>query len=126
MVKGGNIFWNSSRSADVDMRESESGRMLARDGFFVYDSVSGLMISDSTPRFKMKQPATLDFLIISGKPAIKPRQMPKNLTFSNVIIDGSVPPWLARDWERRYANSNVHNVRQKGAFICQLASAQNK
>ena len=126
MVKGGNIFWNSSRSADVDMRESESGRMLARDGFFVYDSVSGLMINDSTPRFKMKQPATLDFLIISGKPAIKPRQMPKNLTFSNVIIDGSVPPWLARDWERRYANSNVHNVRQKGAFICQLASAQNK
>ena len=126
MVKGGNIFWNSSRSADVDMRESESGRMLARDGFFVYDSVSGLMISDSTPRFKMKQPATLDFLIISGKPAIKPRQMPKNLTFSNVIIDGSVPPWLARDWERHYANSNVHNVRQKGAFICQLASAQNK
>lgn len=126
MVKGGNIFWNSSHSADVDMRESESGRMLVRDGFFVYDSVSGLMISDSTPRFKMKQPATLDFLIISGKPAIKPRQMPKNLTFSNVIIDGSVPPWLARDWERRYANSNVHNVRQKGAFICQLASAQNK
>ena len=126
MVKGGNIFWNSSRSANVDMSESNSGRMLARSGFFVFDSVSGLMVSDSTPRFDMKQPTTLDFLIVSGRPNIKPRQMPKNLTFNNVIIDGSVPPWLARDWERRYAGSNVHNVRQKGAFICQLATAQSK
>ena len=126
MVKGGDIFWSSSRSSAVDMRETVTGRMLARDGFFVYDSVSGLMINDSTPRFEMKHPTTLDYLIVSGKPTIKPRQMPKNLTFNNVIIDGSVPPWLARDWERRYANCNVHNVRQKGAFICQLASAQSK
>ena len=122
MVKGGNIYWSSSSSTTISLSKSENCRILARDGFFVFDSISGLMVGDSTPRFEMKKPLKLDYLIVSGKPAIKPRQMPKSLTFRNVIIDGSVPPWLAREWERRYSSSNIHNVRQKGAFICQLKS----
>ena len=119
MVKGANIFWQSGRSEKIGS-DRANGRVLSRDGFFVFDSVCGLMVGSQTPPFKFAKPDTLDFLIVSGEPGIRARQMPHNLKFRKVIIDATVKPWVAKDWERAFAKSDIHNVRKDGAYICRL------
>lgn len=119
-AKGGNVFWSSVYAENLHLDDSISGgKILLGNGFFVMDGVSGLIIYDSTVRFDVRSPMTLDFLIVSGEPKIKASQMPDNLTFRNVIIDASVRPWVEKGWMRRYADCNVHNVRRQGAFICE-------
>ena len=120
LTKGGNIHW---RSILTDYYENttdiRTGHLLTKNGFFVFDSISGLNVNDSTAKFRIKHPLTLDFLIVSGKPAIRPKDLPKTLKFKNIVIDASVPAWMAKDWERKFADANVHNVRRQGAFIYQ-------
>ena len=126
MVKGGNIFWNASWAQTINVDSAGSnGRILTQNGFFMFDSICGLMVDGTTTRFGIKKPTTLDYLIVSGTPGIKARQMPKTLTFKNVIVDGTVPPWLVHEWIRQYPNSVIHNVRRQGAFIRQFASADD-
>lgn len=121
MVKGGNIHWGTSRFESVMTNDSSGDKqMLMDNGFFVFDSVSGLLLTDTTKRFSIKEPMTLDYLIVTGEPKIKARQMPKNLIFENVVIDASVKPWTAKYWERRYENCHVYNVKKLGAYICRL------
>jgi hypothetical protein len=79
-----------------------------------------MVVDDKTVPFKVKQADTLDFLIVSSAPGIRVRQMPRNLKFRNVIIDGTVKPWMAKEWERWFADSETHNVRRQGAYICRL------
>lgn len=118
LAKGGNIFWSSISSEVLRLGDVErQGQILSENGFFVFDSISGLMIQDSSERFDIKNPITLDYLIVSGEPKVRARQMPRNLSFRNVIIDASVKPWVAKDWVRRYADCNIHNVRTQGAYI---------
>lgn len=121
MVKGGNIHWRTSKFESIMPNCSSSDRqMLMGNGFFVFDSVSGLLLTDAAKRFSIKEPMILDYLIVTGEPQIKARQMPQNLAFKNVVIDASVKPWTVKDWERRYKNCHVHNVKKHGAYICKL------
>lgn len=119
MVKGANIFWKSNRSGIV-APDNSGERVMARNGFFVFDSVCGMVVGDKTVPFKIKQADTLDFLIVSSAPGIRVRQMPRNLKFRNVIIDGTVKPWVAKEWERWFAGCRIHCVRRQGAYICRL------
>lgn len=119
MVKGADIYWKSGRSETVEPNNTDS-RIMASNGFFVFDSVCGMVVDDKTVPFKIKQADTLDFLIVSSAPGIRVRQMPRNLKFRNVIIDGTVKPWMAKEWERWFADSETHNVRRQGAYICRL------
>lgn len=119
MVKGANIFWKSSRSEFV-APDNFGERVISRNGFFVFDSVCGLMVSAQTSPFRFAKPDTLDFLIVSGDPGIRARQIPHNLKFRKVIIDATVKPWVAKDWERAFAKSDIHNIRKDGAYICRL------
>ncbi len=119
MVKGANIFWKSNRSETV-APDNSGERVMARNGFFVFDSVCGMVVGDKTVPFKIKQADTLDFLIVSSAPGIRVRQMPRNLKFRNVIIDGTVKPWVAKEWERWFAGCRIHGVRRQGAYICRL------
>ncbi len=118
MVKGGNIFWNTKWSETIDTDSTENnGCMISQNGFFMFDSICGLIVDGNTHRFRMKKPMTIDYLIVSGNPQIRARQMPETLRFKNVIIDGSVPPWTVNEWVRRYPNSAIHNIRKQGAYI---------
>lgn len=119
-AKGGNVFWSSVYAEDLRLNGCFSnGQILSDNGFFVMDGISGLIIHDSTVRFDVQSPITLDFLIVSGEPKIKASQMPDKLTFRNVIIDASVRPWIEKGWMRKYADCNVYNVRRQGAFVCE-------
>lgn len=118
LTKDGNIHWRSILTDYYDINADISkGNLLTKNGFFVFDSVSGLTVNDSTTRFRIRQPMSLDLLIVSGKPGIRAKDLPKSLKFNNIIIDASVPAWIAKDWERKFADYRIHNVRRQGAFI---------
>lgn len=119
LAKGGNIFWSSIKSDILRVNgEVDKEQILSKNGFFVFDNISGLMVQDSSVRFDVSAPLTLDYLVVSGDPKLRARQMPKNLSFRNVVIDASVKPWVAKDWVRRYADCHIHDVRTQGAYIC--------
>ena len=121
LVKGGNYFWNSL-SYDKVTPESfaPQGQISFENGFFKFCDITGLLIDNKTQPFKFNQADTLDLLIVTGEPAIRARQMPHNLSFRKVVIDASVPPWIIKDWERRFSKCQIHNVKKSGAFIWRL------
>ena len=121
LVKGGNMLWNSLRYDKISTENSaRSGQICFENGFFKFCSINGLLIDDKTQPFEFNKADTLDLLIVTSEPAIRARQMPQNLSFKKVVIDASVPPWIMRDWERRFSGCQIHNVRREGAFICLL------
>ncbi|MBO7495642.1 MAG: ComEC family competence protein [Salinivirgaceae bacterium] len=122
LTKGGNIHWRSVLTDYYDYTaEIRNGHLLTKNGFFVFDSISGLTVNDSTMPFKIKSPQSLDYLIVSGKPNIRAKDLPKTLHFKKIIIDASVPAWIAKDWERKFSGSQIHNVRRQGAYIHQMS-----
>lgn len=117
MVKGGNEFWNAMRFKAIGNDGQDIGKMRVFNGFFCFGDKTGMILNDSTKRFSIKAPMMLDYLIVTGEPKIKVRDMPDRLSFRNVIIDASVKPWIAKDWERKFKKCNTYNVKRQGAYI---------
>lgn len=117
MVKGGNEFWNAMRFKAIGNEGQDIGKMRVFNGFFCFGDKTGMILNDSTKRFSIKAPMMLDYLIVTGEPKIKVRDMPDRLSFRNVIIDASVKPWIAKDWERKFKKCNTYNVKRQGAYI---------
>ena len=121
MVKGGNNLWNSVSFDKITPDSFAPGGQLSFEkGFFEFGGISGLLIDGTTLPFEFTRADTLDLLIVTSEPAIKARQMPKNLKFKQVVVDATVPPWIAKDWERRFSKSPIHNVKRAGAFVWQI------
>lgn len=121
LVKGGNILWNSLSCDKISPENyAPSGQIRFENGFFNFCEINGLLIDNKTQPFEFNKADTLDLLIVTSEPAIRARQMPKNLSFKKVVIDASVPPWIMRDWERRFSKSQIHNVKKAGAFVWRL------
>ncbi len=121
MMNYANQFWSARTSVDVGQQAQPDvdGIMYDRS-FFVFDTISGLLVDAQTKPFRADSALQLDYLIVSGEPLLRARQIPKQLSFRHVIIDASVRPWIAREWERKFGHDNVHNVRKQGAYICQF------
>ena len=115
LIKGGNQYWNACRHKMITTNSSNA--IIYEDSFFVFDSICGIIVNDSTKHFGINEPFELDYLIVQGNPPIKARQMPKNLSFKHVIIEASVKPWIASEWEKKYSGCHVHNIKRKGAYI---------
>ena len=115
LIKGGNQYWNACRHKMITANSSNA--IIYDDSFFVFDSICGIIVNDSTKHFGINEPFELDYLIVQGNPPIKARQMPKNLSFKHVIIEASVKPWIASEWEKKYSGCHVHNIKREGAYI---------
>lgn len=121
LVKGGNYLWNSLSFEKISPEYlAPSGQISFNNGFFKFCGINGLLIDGNTQPFEFSKADTLDLLIVTSEPAIKARQMPKNLSFKTVVIDASVPPWIMKDWERKFSKCQIHNVKKAGAFIWRL------
>ena len=118
LVKGGNNFWNSICCKRIaDEPSTQNGNISIKNGFFRFGNLCGLLINDSTKRFEFNRTDTLDLLIVTGEPKIKAKQMAKDLCFRKIVIDASVPPWIAQDWSHRYSKFPIHYTKKDGAFI---------
>jgi len=118
-VKGGNQYWNTLRSVTLDNNSTDNQNIVLYNNTFVFDSISGLIINDSSAVFDITDSLQLDYLIISGDPEIKARQMPENFRFEHLIIEASVKPWIAKEWEQKFSDVLIHNIRRDGAYICE-------
>lgn len=123
LIKGGNQYWSACRHKMIT--ENTSDAVIYDDSFFVFDSICGIIVNDSTKRFGISEPLELDYLIVQGNPTIKARQMPKNLSFKHVIIEASVKPWIASEWEKKYSGCHVYNIKREGAYICEWQRFRN-
>lgn len=126
LIKGGNQYWSACRHKMITKNTCDA--VIYDDSFFVFDSICGIIVNDSTKRFGISDPLELDYLIVQGNPTIKARQMPKNLSFKHVIIEASVKPWIASEWEKKYSGCHVYNIKCEGAYICEwqrLRSSDN-
>lgn len=120
LIKGGNSFWTTSKHTLIDNDTTHYNANLAIDKqFFTFGNSKGVIVSNKTELFNASDTMVFDFLIVSGKPQIKAQQIPSNIIFKNVIIDASVPPWIAKSWENKYNGSHIHNVERQGAYIAQ-------
>lgn len=123
LIKGGNQYWSACRHKMITPRNCDA--VIYDNSFFVFDSICGIIVNDSTKRFGISEPLELDYLIVQGNPTIKARQMPKNLSFKHVIIEASVKPWIASDWEKKYSGCHVYNIKREGAYICEWQRFRN-
>lgn len=123
LIKGGNQYWSACRHKMIT--ENTCDAVIYDDSFFVFDSICGIIVNDSTKRFGMSEPLELDYLIVQGNPTIKARQMPKNLSFKHVIIEASVKPWIASEWEKKYSGCHVYNIKREGAYVCEWQRFRN-
>ncbi len=123
LVKGGNQYWNACRHKMITANSSNA--VVYDDSFFIFDSICGIIINDSTKRFDISEPLELDYLIVQGNPHIKARQMPKNISFKHVVIEASVKPWIASEWEKKYSGCHVFNIKREGAYICEWQRFRN-
>ena len=115
LVKDANQYWNIIKNEQI--KSNNNTNIILHNNFFAFDKICGLIINDTTPIFSLNDTLNLDYLIVSGTPNIKPRQIPRQLHIDNIIIEASVKPWIAKDWEQRFAKCNIHNIKKDGAFI---------
>ncbi|MDB5196659.1 MAG: hypothetical protein JWP88_1030 [Flaviaesturariibacter sp.] len=62
---------------------------------------------------------TIDLLILSGNPKLYISRLAEAYLIRQVVIDGSVPAWKARLWEKDCDSLHIpcYNVVDKGAFV---------
>jgi competence protein ComEC len=62
---------------------------------------------------------SIDLLILSQNPKLYMNRLLQSFSVKQVVIDGSVPQWKAKLWQKDCDSLGVscYNVREKGAFV---------
>ena len=81
-----------------------------------------VMILDHAIRYSNAAPLPVDVLILSGRPNIDLQQLHPMFPVKQVVIDSSVPHWLAIRWKEqcRWLQIPCHDVTGQGAFVMKL------
>jgi competence protein ComEC len=82
-----------------------------------------ILVLDTTLCFSnalKKEP--IDVLVLSHNPKIYINELIKRFETKQIIIDGSVPPWKAKLWQRDCDSLHLpcYNVSEKGAFVMSI------
>jgi competence protein ComEC len=80
-------------------------------------------IIDSSITFQQTSPKPrIDVIILSRNPRIYIKDIYKNFTVRQIVLDGSVPEWKARLWKRDCDSLHLpcYDVAEKGAFVMNL------
>jgi competence protein ComEC len=82
-----------------------------------------IMIIDTTVQFNnVVSKEKIDVLILSKNPTLYLTNLINTCHINQVVIDGSVPAWKAKLWQRDADSLHLrcHNVTDKGAFVMNL------
>lgn len=103
-------------------RTGLDGSYIGKEGRYIDFGGTKIIRLDTAIRFNSDEPVSADLLILSGNPRLYIKQLLKNITPAQVIIDGSVPAWKARYWKQDCAALKIpcHDVSEKGAFVMNL------
>jgi competence protein ComEC len=82
-----------------------------------------IILLDKTIAFlPAEQKPVIDLLILSKNPRIYIKKLAASLTIRQVVVDGTVPAWKAKYWEKDCASLGIpyHHVTTNGAFVMNL------
>jgi len=82
-----------------------------------------IALIDSTIKFfPRQQKSRLNVLILSKNPEIYISSLLQSFAIDQIVIDGSVPAWKARQWKRDCDSLRIpyHDTSEKGAFVMNL------
>jgi len=82
-----------------------------------------IIVMDSPMRWVPHQSKSLiDVLILGKNPKLSIASLLQMFFIHQIVIDGSVPPWKAKQWEQDCALLQIpcYNVVEKGAFVMNL------
>ncbi|MDR3297072.1 MAG: ComEC family competence protein [Prevotellaceae bacterium] len=87
---------------------------------FVRFAGKTLRVAHHEPPCTMQQPIEVDYLVMSSACRLRPRQLLAIYNPRHIILDSSLPPYLARRHARDFATlgHECHNVGELGAFVC--------
>lgn len=96
--------------------------MYQSDNYITYKTKKILLL-DKTMAFQhSEQKPVIDLLILSENPRIYIKKLATSLTIRQVVVDGTVPAWKAKYWEKDCAALGIpyHHVTSNGAFVMNL------
>ena len=78
-----------------------------------------LLLDEALPFAEASPKQKIDVLILSKNPKVYINRLLHSFTFTQVVIDGSVPPWKAALWKKDCDSLRipVYDVSEKGAFV---------
>ncbi len=109
------MFWNTKNTQHITTNNFTNNDIYLNKQFVKLNEYLGFIIDENTimQNTLFKDTIMLDFIMLRGKPTISPNELNDKLQYKNLIVDGSVPPWIVRTWQDKI----THNTKIDGAFI---------
>ncbi|SDC67192.1 ComEC/Rec2 family competence protein [Niabella drilacis] len=98
----------------------KTGNLRDCDRSFVFCGKQIMLVDQPVER--INHGGTAAIMILSGNPRLYISQLINRVRPRQIVIDGSVPAWKARYWQRDCDSLRIpcHNVAEKGAFVMNL------
>jgi len=117
-----NIYWKAKDLKGINELRFDttfySRNVLVKKNFLGLLNFKGFIINEHIDKnfLYSTDSLNLDFILISSNTKIKYQDLPKNIKYDAIIIDGSVPPWRVYDWQKA-ENVCVHQTAVSGSYI---------
>lgn len=121
-IEAANMYWKARDMDRINILDFDSvlnsNNFLLKNNFVGIMNYKGLVLNEQVNTSFMFSDSKLniDFVLVCGNTKIKQSDLPKNLKFNTLIIDGSVPVWNAKNWQN-IENVCVHSTQEHGAYI---------
>lgn len=104
-------------------RETSSIKDIYQNDSYISYGTKKILLLDKTIAFRhTDQKPVIDLLILSGNPRVYIQKLANSLTIRQVVVDGTVPAWKTKYWEKDCTDLNIpyHHVTNQGAFVMNL------
>lgn len=119
-IETANAYWAINNNYILDKKDTARNNFLLKNNFFAFSDFKVLVINEELPISSLSYLDSIDigidFALVCGNPSLKYEDLPRDLRISNIIIDGSVPPWKAKNWQSK-ENVCIHQTSRSGAFV---------
>jgi competence protein ComEC len=123
LINESNMFWNSTQNNYFSI-ENLTDSIIKQNiwyynsGFWAVDDYKGLIINSHSkiPRTPMDS-INIDYIFITGNPSFSLKDISEKIKYNEIIIDGSVPKWKAKQFINEKSTLEPHLTKEKGAFI---------
>jgi competence protein ComEC len=113
-----NQYWHVDKSTEIArLDDFEDGPLAIKNNYFVFGKLKGMIVSSRSKLNHIRDSVSMDYLVVVGQPPFNLRDLGPRWEIKNLIIDRSVPPWIANQWKKDYQPLVTYLVKESGAFI---------